>query len=166
MTSFTSKNFSFFTFDYNNHEHLNFLRSMEKDPLVQKYLKSISVFLLEKDSSDELSNAYLVGHNNDIVGYLNLFNDGDSEEFHYAVAPNFRSIRNNSNETYGCQILKEASETIFERHLEIEYIKLYIEKVNLRSINAARRAGFFKAGPFGPMDEYRKYPGGFYHGTY
>lgn len=162
MTSFESPSFSFFTFDYNNYDHLVFLKEMEKDPLIRHYLKSISDFLLEGDSGDELSNAYLVGHNDDIIGYLNLFNDGDNEEFHYAVAPNFRSIRNNSNETYGCRILKEASKVIFERHLEIDYIKLYIEKKNLRSVNVARRAGFIKWEPYGPMDEYRKFPGGLY----
>ncbi len=157
MSSFITPSFRFFTFDYTSKSHIEFLKVMKKDEDVSKYLGSIEDFLIQGDSEDELNNAYLVGRGNNIVGYLNLFNGGIGEEMHYAVSPNFRGIRNNSNETMGCQIVKEASTSIFRRHKEIEYISLFIEKMNIRSIKVAERAGFKLEKIWGTLYEYHKY---------
>ena len=114
MNSFETPNFKFFTYDFNNKLDVEFIKELIEDEDTDRYLKSIVAFI-NKDSFNPLKTAYLVSNNDNIVGYLNLYEDNRIVELDLAVGPKHRGIKNNSNETIGCQILKEALS-----YLEIE----------------------------------------------
>ena len=156
MTRFNTKSFNFFTLDQENSKHLYFLRELLKDEKVSAYLKDIDTFLL-KDTNELLNNAYLVGLNDNIVGYLNLFDYAKCVEMHYAVLNNYRGIRDNLGDTIGCRIVKESAESIFTSYKRIEYIRLYIDEENIESISLAKRAGFTLNNKYLTDYEYRKY---------
>lgn len=157
MSSFETKNFQFFSYDFTSKYHQNFVRELIKDPNVNTYIKNIEAFIY-RDTEIPLNNAYLVGKDDLIVGYINLFEDRLIVEMDYAVTPNMRGIRNNSNETIGCQILRETSEYLFDSYDFIKFIRLSIAKSNIRSIKAAERAGFKLVNHYSDGEEYRKYP--------
>ncbi len=156
MSSFETKSFEFFSYDFSLESHREFAKDLIRDPNVDKYLKNVDAFIYN-DTEMPLNNAYLVGNKDNIVGYINLYERINAVEMDYAVGPKFRGIRNNSNETIGCQILRETSEYIFENYDFIKFISLYIEKSNIRSIKAAQRAGFKLVDSFYTGNEYRKY---------
>lgn len=149
--------FELYSFNPSNESHQVFLNEILNDKLTSAYLKDIDVFLLAKTNENPLENAYLVGKDNEIIGYLNLFDYANCVEMHYAVSPHFRGIRDNLNETLGCKFVKATSDFIFENYQRIEYIRLFIDKYNIESIKMALRAGFNQDfnSPFN--DEYRKY---------
>ena len=157
MTSFNSEHFSFFTFDPLNFRQLDFVKELTKDPLIASQLLLLEENLYYTNSDDLLSNAYLVGMDDNIVGYLSLYNYTNHVGMDYAVHSDFRGIRNNSNETIGCQILKESSEFIFREYKKIEFLKLLISNRNIRSIKAALRAGFTSPEKGYDVTEYYKY---------
>ena len=95
-----------------------------------------------EDEDTFWDSAYLVSNYDEIIGYLAIFMDAKEAELHYAVVPEFRGIRNNSNETIGCQIVREASIGLFRRCKSLKYLKLMIEKSNIRSTKTALRAGY------------------------
>lgn len=139
-SDFYSDSFCFLSFDKDNPEHVEALEKLVSDPLVDEYFTSLEAHL-ENDSSF-WDSAFLVSNYVDIVGYLAVFMDAKEAELHYAVVPEFRGIRNNSNETVGCQIVREASTSLFSRCKSLKYLKLMIEKSNIRSTKAALRAGY------------------------
>lgn len=157
MSSFKTKNFQFFSYDFSSKYHQDFVRELIKDPNVETYIKNIEAFIY-RDTEIPLNNAYLVGKDDLIVGYINLFEERLIVEMDYAVSPNMRGIRNNSNETIGCQILRETSEYLFDSYDFIKFIRLSIAKSNIRSIKAAERAGFKLVNHYSDGEEYRKYP--------
>ena len=157
MTSFKTQSFDFFKFNPDIIKHHEFLQKLLNDEHIQAYLKDIETFILEEDTNNIYDNAYLVGLNDNIVGYLALFNYSKIIEFHYAVEPSFRGIRNNSNETIGCRIVKEASSYLFTINKKIDLIRLFIDEENIESIKMAKRAGFTLTDTCGYYQEYIKH---------
>lgn len=157
MSSFETPSLNFFSYNPSEEEHRAFVKELVADPKVNEYLKNVDAFIYQ-DTGIPLNNAYLVGKGDDIVGYINLYEHTRIVEMDYAVRPSFRGIRNNSNETIGCEILRETSEFLFDNYDFIRFISLYIAKSNIRSIKAAQRAGFVVQDYLFNGDEYRKYP--------
>lgn len=139
-SDFYSDSFCFLAFDESNPEHVRALENLLSDPLVDEYFNSLESNL--EGDSDFWDSAYLVSNYDSIVGYLAFFMDAREAELHYAVVPEFRGIRNNSNETIGCQIVREASTGLFSRCKSLKCLKLMIDKSNIRSTKAAIRAGY------------------------
>ncbi len=139
-SDFYSDSFCFLAYDKDNPEHVRALEKLLSDPLVDEYFNSLESNL--KDEDTFWDSAYLVSNYDEIIGYLAIFMDAKEAELHYAVVPEFRGIRNNSNETIGCQIVREASIGLFRRCKSLKYLKLMIEKSNIRSTKAALRAGY------------------------
>ncbi len=156
MNSFETSNFKFFTYDFNNKLDVEFIKELIEDEDTDRYLKSIVAFI-NKDSFNPLKTAYLVSNNDNIVGYLNLYEENRIVELDLAVGPKHRGIKNNSNETIGCQILKEASNYLFDNYIFIRYLRGMIAKSNIKSIKTALNAGFVYYGSYSEGEEYRKY---------
>ncbi len=157
MSSFETASLQFFSYDFTSPSHHAFVKELISDPNVDKYLKNVEGFIY-RDTEIPLNNAFLVGKGDNIVGYINLYEELNTVAMDYAVRPSFRGIRNNSNETIGCEILRETSEFILDNYEFIRFIRLYIAKSNIRSIKAATRAGFVLNDSFFEGDEYIKYP--------
>lgn len=156
MSSFYTDNFEFMTYDPKDYDHVLALQSLENDPQVQEYLHTISEYLEDSDGKDTLNQAYLVGNDFGIVGYLAMFNYDSMEEFHYATLSEYRGIRNDSNETIGAQIVKEASQEVFDRYRFIKRIRLIIKAENIRSIKTAEACGFKRTDEKPDFVEYQK----------
>ena len=154
MTSFRTDNYEFMTFNPKRIEHVKAKCFLVTNPEVRKYLNDT----IDKNLNPKNNNAYLVSRDDRIVGYLGVFDLRDYLELHYAVVGSYRGYKFSLTETTGCQILKEASENLFERYKSIEFIKLDIETSNIRSKKAALAAGYY---PYGVDDlnceEYRRY---------
>lgn len=159
MSSFETKDLKFFSYDFSSPTHRAFVKELIGDPSVEQYLKNVDAFIYQ-DTEEPLNNAFLVVKGDDIVGYINLYEKHRIVDMDYAVRPSFRGIRNNSNETVGCEILRETSEFLFENYQFIKFIRLMIASSNIRSIRAALRAGFTLSDHYFEGDEYRKYPSG------
>ena len=142
------------TFNPKRIEHVKAKCFLVTNPEVRKYLNDT----IDKNLNSKNNNAYLVSRDDRIVGYLGVFDLRDYLELHYAVVGSYRGYKFSLTETTGCQILKEASENLFERYKSIEFIKLDIETSNIRSKKAALAAGYY---PYGVDDlnceEYRRY---------
>ncbi|MCI6932465.1 MAG: hypothetical protein MR765_05015 [Tenericutes bacterium] len=154
MFSFNTLNYEFMTFNPKRIEHVKAKCFLVTNPEVRKYLNDT----IDKNLNPKNNNAYLVSRDDRIVGYLGVFDLRDYLELHYAVVGSYRGYKFSLTETTGCQILKEASENLFERYKSIEFIKLDIETSNIRSKKAALAAGYY---PYGVDDlnceEYRRY---------
>ncbi|MBP3444950.1 MAG: hypothetical protein J6K23_03340 [Bacilli bacterium] len=154
MFSFNTLNYEFMTFNPKRIEHVKAKCFLVTNPEVRKYLNDT----IDKNLNPKNNNAYLVSRDDRIVGYLSVFDLRDYLELHYAVVGSYRGYKFSLTETTGCQILKEASENLFERYKLIEFIKLDIETSNIRSKKAALAAGYY---PYGVDDlnceEYRRY---------
>ena len=154
MFSFNTRNYEFMTFNPKRIEHVKAKCFLVTNPEVRKYLNDT----IDKNLNPKNNNAYLVSRDDRIVGYLGVFDLRDYLELHYAVVGSYRGYKFSLTETTGCQILKEASENLFERYKSIEFIKLDIETSNIRSKKAALAAGYY---PYGVDDlnceEYRRY---------
>ena len=157
MNDFETKNFKFFSYDITNELETDFVKELLNDEDTKNYIKSIDA-LINKESINPLRSTYLVSKDDSIVGYLNLYEEYNVVEIDLAVAPKERGIRNNSNETVGCQILKEVSEYLFDNYIFIRYLKGIIAKSNIRSIKTIQNAGFKYIDSFSEGEEYRKYP--------
>lgn len=157
MTSFSTEYFDFYTYDPNNPKHIEAKESLENDPIVNNYLKSIDLNLNMNISDYIFDNTYLVAVNDTIVGYLAMFDYGKIEELHYAVIDKYRGLRIAKDETIGEAIVKDASEALFDRYKGLKYIRLFIESSNIRSAKVASKVGFKLCERYKDANEYRKY---------
>ena len=154
MFSFNTPNYEFMTFNPKRIEHVKAKCFLVTNPEVREYLNDT----IDKNLNPKNNNAYLVSRDDRIVGYLGVFDLRDYLELHYAVVGSYRGYKFSLTETTGCQILKEASENLFERYKSIEFIKLDIETSNIRSKKAALAAGYYPYGVDGlNCEEYRRY---------
>lgn len=156
MNEFYTEYFTFYVFDPTDEEHHDFIAQMQEDELITNAFPDILAHL-GTDTGDELNNAYLVANEyEELVGFIKLVRDSKSlagVEIHSAVAKEARTnlatgqIRDRSQETVGCQILREASNYLLEQYDYIKFIKLWIRTGNIRSVNSALHAGFKLDGP-------------------
>lgn len=158
MIDFSSKNYHFMTYNSKDINHLKAKYHLSTDPSIRKWMgDSIDYFLEAEPSQDITNSAFLVARENKIIGYLALFDYYKSLEMHYALISSARGYKYSLTETTGCSLLKEASSAIFEIVPSIEYLKLYIDRENINSINAAINSGFSFSEKQSATDEYRKY---------
>lgn len=154
MNNFSTPNYEFMTFNPKRLEHIKAKCYLVTNPEVREYLSdTIENYLVPKNN-----NAFLVSRDDKIVGYLALFGFKDFLELHYAVISSYRGYKFSMTETTGCQILKEASISLFNEHEDIDFIKLDIETSNIRSKKTALAAGYNEYGiDYLNMEEWRRY---------
>lgn len=158
MISFESDHYSFLSFSENRMDHLTAKEELAKDFEVLNYLKdSVDLFLNEDDGLDFSNSAYLVSRDDRICGYICLFDYNEYIEMHYAVLNEFRGYKYSLTETTGCQILKEASDVIFDRVPYINFLKLDISVNNIKSKRAALNAGYNLVNKNFQFEEFHKY---------
>ena len=98
MTEFKTDNFIFFRFNPTNDNEMEAVNTLLNDRYVQKYLGNVDIrdFLLASRDDDEISDSsFLVGFNDEIVGYLSTFSGLDAIDLDYAVLPQFRGKKVN-----------------------------------------------------------------------
>lgn len=144
MTNFNTPNFEFYSFDKNSEEHQKALFLLEEDPLIKRWFGNFGKFFYSdpEDVISELNGKFLVGKGDDIIGFVSLLDCFKYVNLDYGLLPNFRGIRDNSNLTIGSKLLLETSDTILKNNAQIEFLRCYIDLNNIRSISAAKKAGF------------------------
>lgn len=157
MISFNSDHFCFYTPDINNYKDIMAIDSLSEDPLIREYLGTSFDEFLTFNGNALTDSAYLVGYQDTIIGYMALFDYYKYLEMQYAVLDNARGRKLSLNETTGSMILKESSKVLFRKVPSLEYIRLCIDKNNIRSIKTAQSAGFVLTDKsYYSLNEYRK----------
>ena len=157
MTSLQTNSFNFYTFDPNNPSHINFVNELISDRDMQTYLRQFYKYLAKQDHNDPLNSAFLVGYKDNIIGYINLINYEKIEEIHLGVHPNFRGVKNSLSETIAYTLTKETCNMLLNNYKLIEYLRLYIDKSNIKSIKLAEKCGFTCYDETKDYYEYREY---------
>lgn len=145
MTEFKTNNFIFFRFNPTNDDEMEAVNTLLNDKCVQKYLGNVDIrdFLLASRDDDEISDSsFLVGFNDEIVGYLSTFSGLDAIDLDYAVLPQFRGKKVNERDTYGALMIKEASSELFRRYAYVKFLRVYINESNVLSLEMAKKIGF------------------------
>lgn len=145
MTEFKTNNFIFFRFNPTNDDEMEVINTLLNDRYVQKYLGNVDIrdFLLASRDDDEISDSsFLVGFNDEIVGYLSTFSGLDAIDLEYAVLPQFRGKKVNERDTYGALMIKEASSELFRRYAYVKFLRVYINESNVLSLKMAKKVGF------------------------
>lgn len=128
------ENFQLEKIDYNNTEHLKYLKTLMKSKDMS-YLQDITDSKL-----DDMSNSYIVRNaEDDMVGYLNLSNPTDSfygntVSLYYAIE---ESKRGNG---YGKRLVENVKDWQFQKE-KIDCIVAQVEPSNIYSQNALLGAG-------------------------
>lgn len=145
MTEFKTNNFIFFRFNPTNDDEMEAINTLLNDRYVQKYLGNVDIrdFLLASRDDDEISDSsFLVGFNDEIVGYLSTFSGLDVIDLEYAVLTQFRGKKVNERDTYGALMIKEASSELFRRYAYVKFLRVYINESNVLSLKMAKKVGF------------------------
>lgn len=145
MTEFKTNNFIFFRFNPTNDDEMEAINTLLNDRYVQKYLGNVDIrdFLLASRDDDEISDSsFLVGFNDEIVGYLSTFSGLDAIDLEYAVLPQFRGKKVNGRDAYGALMIKEASSELFRRYAYVKFLRVYINESNVLSLKMAKKVGF------------------------
>lgn len=135
MEIFKTNSFKFYTFNFEDAEHQEFLNSLLNDRDTKRFLKNIES-TLEEEFYGVLDSSYVVGSDDKIIGYMSFVKENMGVSYNYAISPSYR------NQGIGKKLLTETSAYLFKRYKALEYIELYIEDKNIKSINAAINAGF------------------------
>ena len=131
------------TYDQDNKKKYRFVREMASDPLIFAFVSNKLEYELIKSQNDSevlIGSSYIVCDDKKLVGYLKLaeFDMSGVLTIHYAVHPDYR------HQGYGVKILNE---TIYYAKHNIDkanFIRLYINNKNNRSVSCAKKAGYIK----------------------
>ena len=146
MKAFSAEDLDFYYYDRYSEEHHQFIESLLKDEAIKTYFPNLVKTFADSTTQLLVSNAA-----GNLVGWQKKY-DGDysndrSCELMYIVGENFRvpqplTIRRDlSQETVGAKIIRTAA-NYFLINSALEFVELYIEVNNTRSIRAALHAGF------------------------
>ena len=145
ISDLKTDSFDFYSFDIKNLEHQRALYKLEEDPQIRRWFGNFEEYFTDtSDVVDGLNNKFLVGKDDSIIGFVVLYDSFKFFNLDYGLLPEYRGIRLNSEQTLGSKLLLETSETILRNNAEVEYLRCYIDLQNVRSISAAKRAGFIK----------------------
>lgn len=143
MVNFKSDSFDFYSFDTKSPEHLKALYELEDDPQIRRWFGNFGEYF--KDTTDiitDLNGKFLVGRQDEIIGFISLYDSFKFINLDYGLLPAYRGIRLDSEHTIGSKLLLETSEVILKNYAQIEYLRCYIDLNNIRSISTAKKAGF------------------------
>ena len=148
-TQVKTSSLSLYKYNPDSQVHKDFVELMtSEDSLadqvgdVKKKLKEFSMLSLP---GQLWNGAFLVGNEDELVGYVYLFRHSFSTRIammNYAVTQNLRG------QGYGKMLVKEISDYIFFSQKVIDNIILIINSNNVNSIGAAEFGGFTKEGGF------------------
>lgn len=126
-------------FDKENIDHLKFIKNLFNDPSIIKRFQCISVSSLNNPKKEFFEHAFLVSHNDNLVGYISTSSINKIEHFVYlrlAIAKQKRG------KGYGKTLLNEITEYIFNKYPEVKSIHLKIAKDNKPSLMASSSCGY------------------------
>ena len=158
MKKILTENFEFLTFDKNNIKHIETAYLIQDDPVFSNYFGYMEDYFEVIDSDQvDLSGNYITYLNNEIVGFVTLYDYYTHANLDYGLLEKYRGYRLEKS-SLAVSMIKEFSNEVFKRTKELEYFKAFINNYNVKSIEAAKRAGFvfFKESVLN-SSEYRKY---------
>lgn len=129
-------NYNYYTYDeIDNTSIMNELTTNSKSDFIHGIKERL---LQSKNNSDIVfNNAYLVEHENNIVGYVYL-----SRQQHNNIYIEYLIIKDHRKKGHATNILDELIEYLFENNPDLESIHLSIDPSNIKSINVAEKLGF------------------------
>lgn len=127
------------TLDKNDLNAINFLKKLCNDETIKKRFQGILVGLSKSISLDIFNRSFLVSHNEDFIGYLNVGDFNSEEKSVYLRAAVDSDKRGHS---YGKTILAETTEFIFTNYPQVESIRLKIARDNRPSLMTANSCGY------------------------
>lgn len=139
MEDIELKTLKLVNFDKKNSSHISFFKKLNGDSSIKKRFQGLLSPLVSKE---KFGKAFLVGDNNDLVGYIEIGEvdpDDDSVYLRAAVDEDKRG------HGYGKRILSETSEYLFD-NTDIRSIKLKIADDNIPSMKVAFSGGYEKMG--------------------
>lgn len=125
-------------FDKTNKEELEFIRKLCKDETIGKWFQGIMVGL-NNPKKEFFKHSFLVTHNKDLVGYINIGSYNEEESCVYLRAAIDKDKRGSS---YGKMLLSEVTDYIFTNYNTIESVRLKIDFNNKPSLNTAIACGY------------------------
>ena len=142
-------NFDLITFDLENKEHLTLLERTIKSngsELISGDIKRFVERNIELNKKDNITNCYIIENNNSFIGlaFLNYHPEekrdekilSEEIEIGLGILPEFRGKH------LGSQFEKEFSEYLLNKYPQFNEVVARIENTNIKSINAAKKAGF------------------------
>ena len=142
-------NFDLITFDLENKEHLILLEKIIKSngsELISGDIKRFVERNIELNKKDNITNCYIIENNNSFIGlaFLNYHPEekrneellSEEIEIGLGILPEFRGKH------LGSQFEKEFSEYLLNKYPQFDEVVARIENTNIKSINAAKKAGF------------------------
>jgi len=126
-------------FDKTSKQELEFIRKLCKDETISKWFQGIMVGLTNNSKKEFFNHSFLVTHNKDLIGYINIGSYNEEEACVYLRAAIDKEKRGFS---YGKMLLTEITNYIFKNYNNIESIRLKIEKENKVSLNTAISCGY------------------------
>ena len=142
-------NFDLITFDLENKEHLILLEKIIKSngsELISGDIKRFVERNIELNKKDNITNCYIIENNNSFIGlaFLNYHPEEKEDEkilseeieIGLGILPEFRGKH------LGSQFEKEFSEYLLNKYPQFDEVVARIENTNIKSINAAKKAGF------------------------
>lgn len=123
----------------NNPKHCQLINDMNHENNQTGYLHILRNSETQYKSDHLYNSHYFVYNQNKVIGSLHIGNRYLLERKVYLA---YGILQNNRNQSYGTNLLKEASQYLLVHHLWINKIALTIDPENQPSIHAAQKAGF------------------------
>ena len=125
------------TFDKNNKTELEFIKKLCNDETIKSRFQGLLRGLI--DDKGFFDHAFLVSHNNNLVGYVHIGDFNNEEKCVYLRAAIDKDKRGFG---YGKTILQEVTEYIFKNYSQVESIRLKIASDNKASLMTSNACGY------------------------
>lgn len=126
-------------FDKSNPMHITFLKNLANDKSILKWFQGLAVGLLHNYGHEFFDRAFFVSKEGNLIGYVHIGAFNEQEKSVYLKAATSAEERGKG---YGKLLLAEITEYIFNHHLEVESIRLKINKENTASLNTASACNY------------------------
>ena len=125
-------------FDKNDRKALEFIKKLCHDESILSRFQGIMIGLSNKNNVF-FDHSFLVSHNNEFIGYINIGKFNNEEKSIYLRAAVDKEKRGFG---YGKTILQEITEYIFKNYPQVESIRLKIASDNKASLMTANSCGY------------------------
>jgi len=144
MKPFNTESFEFLKFDPTVFKHQEFLQNLKQDEVIESQYRIEKIIEDLETLDDGVLQTYLVGNKTeDIIGFMGIKTEWFKQlELDWAVIKKIRGLRDRNLETIGSKIIREASNYLLKQQKDLQYLKMFIDQQNIRTIKAAFHAGF------------------------
>ena len=125
-------------FNKNDRKALEFIKKLCHDESILSRFQGIMIGL-KNENNNFFNHSFLVSHNNEFIGYVNIGEFNNDEKSVYLRAAVDKEKRGFG---YGKTILEEITEYIFKNYPQVESIRLKIAGDNKASLMTANACGY------------------------